>query len=142
MRHLVALVLLCTPLAVWSQVETGHLTGYVSDAETGEGLPGANVVLNGTGLGAATDIHGRYTIFDVPPGTYTALARFVGYEPLETKVKVQKGRTTRGMFALHQSDIVPFTVCGDCGGALWIQRDPFVSRVLLGADIALLPVER
>ena len=34
---------------------TGKLTGYVKDGETGDPIPGVNVVIAGTGFGAATD---------------------------------------------------------------------------------------
>ena len=50
---------------------TGKISGNVIDASTGEGLPFANVFINGTGMGAATDIDGHFTILNVPPGVYS-----------------------------------------------------------------------
>ena len=70
-----ALLLFCVPLAL-----AGSITGRVVDASTGEPLPGANVTLEGTTYGAATDPDGRFTIANVPAGEYTVIARYVGFE--------------------------------------------------------------
>lgn len=55
------------------------IQGTIKDAETGESLFGANVVLLGTNLGAATDFNGKYFIINVPIGTYNVQASVVGY---------------------------------------------------------------
>ena len=55
--------------------------GTVKDAQTGDALPGANVVLAGTSMGASTDITGKYVIHNVPAGSYTLRATYVGYKP-------------------------------------------------------------
>src|SRR5919198_263717 len=49
---------------------TGKLAGVVRDAKK-QPLPGANVILVGVPLGAASDADGRYSILNVPAGTYT-----------------------------------------------------------------------
>ncbi len=67
---------------------TGTLSGFVYDAQTGETLPGATVKLEGTNLGAATDNNGFFTIDDIPPKTYTITASFVGYQS-ETRYNVE-----------------------------------------------------
>src|SRR5690606_41729914 len=74
---LALLLLLATPLAAVAQ-NTGRLAGVVVD-DLGDPLPGANVVIEGTQLGAATDIDGNYFIIVVPVGTYSVTASFVGY---------------------------------------------------------------
>ena len=76
-----------------SAQETGSITGTVADAETGQTIPGVNVVLVGENLGSATDVDGRYTIPDVPAGTYTLSASFVGYETAEAEITVAAGET-------------------------------------------------
>ena len=58
---------------------TGKVTGKLLDTKTGEPLIGANVVLNGTSMGAATDIDGYYNILNVPPGFYDIKASMIGY---------------------------------------------------------------
>jgi len=54
------------------------ITGTITDANTGEGLIGANVLAVGTSVGAATDIDGSYTI-DVPEGATQLEISYTGY---------------------------------------------------------------
>jgi outer membrane receptor protein involved in Fe transport len=57
----------------------GKVTGVVVDATTGEPLAGAQVYLEGTGIGVLTRDNGRYFLLNVPPGTYTIVAELIGY---------------------------------------------------------------
>lgn len=57
----------------------GKITGVVKDAATGEPVVGANVVIQGTLMGAAADEKGVYFILAVPPGNYNVVASAVGY---------------------------------------------------------------
>lgn len=84
---LVALVL--GPVA---QAQTGTVAGRVTDAQTGETLPGVNVVLEGTRLGAASGPDGRFR-FEAPAGSYTLQASFIGYERFSRAVTVEAGQT-------------------------------------------------
>ncbi|RMG34879.1 MAG: carboxypeptidase-like regulatory domain-containing protein, partial [Methanobacteriota archaeon] len=80
---------------------TGKITGVVKDAETGEPLPGVNVVIQGTSLGASTDLDGSYFILNIPPGNYTVTAQMVGYATVNMEdVRVNAGRTTVLNFSL------------------------------------------
>jgi TonB-dependent receptor len=70
------------------------IRGKITDKATGEPLPGANIVIEGTAMGAATDLDGEYHISKVPPGTYTLVVTYIGYKSAESEVNVQFGRTT------------------------------------------------
>ena len=48
----------------------GKIAGTVKDAAGKDVIPGANIVIVGTSMGAATDEQGRYYILNVPPGTH------------------------------------------------------------------------
>lgn len=61
--------------------QSGKINGIVRDAQTGEALIGANVLLEGTTIGAATNLNGFYAILNVPPGSYTLRASMIGYTP-------------------------------------------------------------
>lgn len=61
---------------------TGKLSGTIKDAKTGEPLIGANVVIEGTNFGAATNVNGEYVILNIPPGKYNIKFSFIGYESL------------------------------------------------------------
>jgi hypothetical protein len=72
------LVLLLPSLAL--AADTGKIMGTVTDARTGDPLPGANVILTGTTMGAATDRGGMYIILNVPPRSYNMEVSVVGYK--------------------------------------------------------------
>ncbi|MGI9176001.1 MAG: carboxypeptidase-like regulatory domain-containing protein, partial [Rhodothermales bacterium] len=74
------LILFAAPALALAQ-NTGKLSGQVLDASSGEPLPGAAVVIEGTQLGAATDVDGNYFIIGVPVGEYDIRATFVGFSP-------------------------------------------------------------
>lgn len=85
-------------------VQTGTISGTVTDAESGEPLPGVNVMIMGTTQGAATGPQGQFTISDVEVGTYELQASFVGYEEVtRSGVEVNEGETTTVDFALQTS---------------------------------------
>lgn len=81
--------------------QTGSISGVVEDRNTGELLPGASVILVNTDLGAATGVDGQYSLEDIPVGTYTLRANFVGYRQLEQSVEVEDGADTEINFALR-----------------------------------------
>lgn len=74
---------------------TGKIRGVVKDEATGEVLIGANVRIDGTSMGAATDFDGNYTILNIPPGEYTVVVSMVGYgQKRITDVRVKIDLTT------------------------------------------------
>ena len=58
---------------------SGKISGVVTNQENGEPLIGCNVMVDGTSLGAATNLDGTYFILNVPPGVYTLRASMIGY---------------------------------------------------------------
>ncbi len=97
-------LLWCIASAVMAQTTVGKIAGKVTEAGTGAPLPGANVVITGTTMGAATDDSGSYYILNVPPGKYSVRASMMGYKPMVVvDVIVNAGRTTTVDFALAQT---------------------------------------
>lgn len=85
-------------------VTNGKISGVVTDAKTGEGLPGVNVLIVGASLGAVTDLQGRYFILNVPPGAYSIKTSFLGYVTMtKTGVQTNIDKTTELDFALSQT---------------------------------------
>lgn len=85
---------------------SGKIVGTVKDAETGQPLPGANVIIEGTMLGAASDLEGKFVIMRVPPGRYTLVANFIGYQRIYLQnVQVLTDLTTTANFALKPEAI-------------------------------------
>src|SRR4030042_1579829 len=71
----------------------GDIVGRVTDSERGTFLQGANVQIEGTNYGAAADRFGVYRILRVPPGRYTLVATFIGYERYTVEVSAGTGDT-------------------------------------------------
>lgn len=65
--------------AVFSQSNL-RLTGVVNDVETRLPLSGVNVWIENSTHGAVSDLNGRFYIENIPPGDYTVLASFIGYD--------------------------------------------------------------
>lgn len=85
---------------------TGKIAGKVVDATSREPLVGVTVLVEGTKLGASTDIEGRYAIINIPPGTYTLAVSLIGYHPTRTTlVKVSVDLTTTINFELKESSV-------------------------------------
>ncbi len=61
------------------------ITGSVTDASTGNPLPGANIVIEGTFIGAITDLEGKYSI-TIPNEEAVLVFSYVGYETQSLKV--------------------------------------------------------
>lgn len=84
---------------------TGKIAGKVTDLN-GEPLPGANVFLVNTTLGAAADVNGNYVILNVPPGTYQLKASMIGYRAVVmNNVQVSVDLTTRIDFQLKEEAV-------------------------------------
>ncbi|NIR52202.1 TonB-dependent receptor plug domain-containing protein, partial [candidate division KSB1 bacterium] len=77
----------------------GTIKGAVTD-ETGEGIPLAQVFLEGTTIGDAADNKGAYEITNVPSGTYTLRTRVIGYKSETAKVTVSEDETVTQDFTL------------------------------------------
>ncbi len=103
-------LLIATVVSVWSlhpargfaQV-VGTIVGKVTDARTGEPLPGANLVVKNTRLGSASALDGTYKIANVPAGAQTITATFIGYHAQEVRVAVAANAQVSADFALKES---------------------------------------
>ncbi len=78
---------------------SGTVKGTVYDKATKDGLPGANVVVKGTSVGAATNLDGAYMIRNVPAGRQTLVVAYVGYTSTTLVVNVpEDGTLTQDFF--------------------------------------------
>ena len=99
-RGALLLILLLVPMLTFAQ-GTGKLAGVVLDGSSGEGLPGASVIIVGTNLGVATDIDGNFSVIGVPVGTYEIQVSFVGYATqIVQGVEINPGYTRELNFEL------------------------------------------
>jgi TonB-linked SusC/RagA family outer membrane protein len=82
------------------QRQLGAVAGRVTDRSTGLGIANTAVALEGTRLFSTADDSGRFRIVNVPPGTYTLIARRIGYGRASRSVTVVADQTTSADFAL------------------------------------------
>ena len=70
--------------AVWllaaGAAQAATLSGFVTDADSGESLPLASIVLTQVQLGAASNSSGYYAVKEVPAGTYEVVISYIGYK--------------------------------------------------------------
>jgi len=62
------------------------IEGTVTDSESGEALPGVNIVLQGTTTGTSTDLEGEYSL-QVPDLEGTLVFSFIGYQTQEIPIQ-------------------------------------------------------
>ena len=60
--------------------QTGSIKGIIVDQDDEDPLIGANIVIDGTTMGAATDAEGMYLIINVPAGEHILKVTYIGYE--------------------------------------------------------------
>ncbi|MBI5808657.1 MAG: TonB-dependent receptor [Ignavibacteriales bacterium] len=120
---------------------TGKLTGKVTDKKTGEPLPFVNVVIEGTSLGAATDLDGKYTILNVSPGKYNVKFQYVGYQTVVVQnVQISIDLTTTQDAVLEETAVEMQAIVVE-GKAEKIQKDITSSQArVTSEEIKNLPV--
>ncbi len=92
--HWLLPVLLCMMMvSMVFSAESGRIAGLIEDADTGEPLVGANVYIDGTAFGAATDIDGLFIISNVPEGSYDLTFSYIGYAEVKIKVTIKADET-------------------------------------------------
>ena len=90
----VTALLIGIPMLLSAQTR-GTLQGTVTDKATGEGVPGATVIVVGTSRGAAADIDGRYKVAGIVAGTYSVQFSSGGYTTVVTEnVSITPGKAT------------------------------------------------
>jgi outer membrane receptor protein involved in Fe transport len=118
-----ALLLLFLTAVGASAQTSGKVEGTVSDRDTGQPLPGAQIIVAGTQLGNISDDNGYYFINNVPPGSQTVTASFLGYQAESGQYRILAGQTTTADFSLSTEVIV-----ADSAIVTVTEREPLVPR--------------
>ncbi|MFC2176265.1 TonB-dependent receptor domain-containing protein [Bacteroidota bacterium] len=93
--------LILLSFASWSQ--TGIVTGRISNPTNNEPIPFANVILQGTTIGASSDLDGVYEIKNVQPGLYNVEASSLGFEKkVAFEVQVFNNKPAQVNFQLEE----------------------------------------
>jgi hypothetical protein len=137
---LFAVLLLTVPLFAGT---TGKISGTVTDQETGEPIVGANVIIEGTYLGASADLEGYFSISNIPPGEYRVIFSAVGYQKIIVeKVRVNIDLTTNLDIKLSSSVIQLNQEVVVTSQRPLVQKDLTSTSVTISSEeIRMMPVE-
>jgi TonB-dependent SusC/RagA subfamily outer membrane receptor len=102
---LLLVLAIVSPFALTAQQATGTVSGRVTDASVGRGLPDVAVLVTGTRIGTLTGPNGEYTITGVPVGARTLTIRRIGYQPTTETITVVPGATATADVALRVSAV-------------------------------------
>lgn len=119
----------------------GKIKGIVTDLQSGEPLIGANVIVVGTSLGAATDVKGEYVIYNLNAGTYTLKASYIGYQTITvSNIRVNSDLTTEMSFKLPAEGISTKEINIIAQRPLIQKDNSNANRITTSEDIDALPV--
>ncbi|MBI4428861.1 MAG: carboxypeptidase-like regulatory domain-containing protein [Ignavibacteriales bacterium] len=110
-RAILTLLFLLQSFSFAQQTPRGKIFGKIVDSETGEVVMGANVVVEGTPRGAASDIEGKFVISNIDPGTYALVVSSISY----AKEKITNVRVDEGAPASVDVTLTPEAVQGEEG---------------------------
>jgi len=136
----IALVIATSPLS--AQQTTGKVEGTVSD-QAGVAIANAQVFVVGTSFGAISNDKGYYFINNVPVGTYTVRAQFIGYAPAEVRgVRVTGGNTITVDVKMQSSAVVLTGVTVTAAANPIVPRDQVASKTTVSQQLVdNLPVD-
>src|SRR3989442_15471868 len=123
-----AMALLVAASSLAAQQTSGKIEGTVTDQQGGP-IANAQVSIVGTAFGALTNDKGYYFINNVPIGTYTLRARFIGYTPAEVPgVRVYGGQTITQNVKLTPSAVAIGPVVVEAAANPIVPRDQVTSK--------------
>ena len=127
---------------VAAQQTTGKVEGTVSD-QAGVALANAQVFVAGTSFGAVTNDKGYYFINNVPVGSYTLRAQFIGYAPTEVRdVRMFGGQTITQDIKLAPSAIQVSGLTVTAASNPIVPRDQVASKSIVAGELVNnLPVD-
>ncbi|HRD37808.1 MAG TPA: carboxypeptidase-like regulatory domain-containing protein [Bacteroidia bacterium] len=102
MKRILSALTLLISITAYSQ--TGKITGKIIDAKTGETLPGATAVIEGTTKGASADFDGNFSLNNVPVGKVTLIVSYISYDTKKlTGIEVKANDVTNVNVPLETS---------------------------------------
>ena len=136
------LYVLSMPLFASAQ-NTGTIQGVVIEDISEEPIPGANVIVEELGIGAATNLDGAYIIEDVPSGNYTLVVSFIGFRRFETAVEVTSGGVVTENIELSEDRLgLDEVVVTGQGAAVETRRLSTTIEVITPREIENTPATR
>ena len=136
------LMILIVPSSLVFAGTTGKISGKIIDKETNEPVVGANVVIEGTYYGAATDLDGYFYINNVTPGKYTVIISAIGYHKVTVENVVVRIDLTTNLDAQLTSEAITLgEVVVQATQPLVTKDLTSTSAIVSSEDIQMMPVE-
>lgn len=82
-----------------------NIYGHVVDAKSGEHVPYAIIHVKGTTIATTTDMTGHFFLKNLPEGTFTIEAKYMGYTTMSKMVTTKKNTSKELNFNLSPSDL-------------------------------------
>ena len=121
---------------------TGKISGTVTDKITSESLPGTNIYLEQTSYGTASDVNGRFTIINIPPGKYTLKVDMIGYKSVRLEaVNISVNRTLSLDIEMDQTVLEGEVVTVEVARVAQKKDQTGTIKNISGDEINALPVE-
>ncbi|MGE5400878.1 MAG: TonB-dependent receptor [Ignavibacteriales bacterium] len=135
------LLFLCLLPALVFAGTKGKIKGKVTDLQSGEPLIGANVVVEGTSLGGASDVNGGFQVQNLEAGVYNLRCSFIGYQTVNiSNVRINADLTTEINFQLPAEGISVGTITIVAPKPLVNKDNTNAVRVTTSEDISAIPV--
>ena len=106
LKKLIFLSFVISFMSLSSFAQTGAIKGFVFDKEDGEPCMFANVYIQGTSYGAATDVNGYFSIPKIPDGDYTLVITYVSYDSIAYGFSLNNGKISSKTFYMQKSAFV------------------------------------
>ncbi len=141
---ILAAVATTTGVSALSAQSTGKIQGYIRDAATQQPIANATVIIPGTSYSATSDARGYYFIENVPAGTVSVRATYVGYKPHELAgLRVQGGQTMLEDFMLESSPITLNELVVTAAKNPLVPYDMVTTKQSITGDmVGKLPIDR
>ena len=95
--------------SICSFSQTGKITGKIIDAKTGETLPGATAVIEGTTKGASADFDGNFSLNNIPAGKVNIIFSYISYDSKKfTAIEIKPDDVTNINVQLEPSSSTTF----------------------------------
>jgi len=106
-RIIIAIVFTLNIMFIHAQKTTdANITGHVLDKKTQEHLAHVTIGIKGTNIGTISDATGHYRLNNIPIGTFTIIASYMGYESQEIEINIEKGKTIEVNFELEEMSLL------------------------------------
>lgn len=139
-KYMTAIMLFCFMAAAMAQAPYS-VTGMVTDKATGRPLPGANIMVKHTVLGAAANLRGEFRIVGLNAGQFTLVIHMMGYKSAERPFTLAPGKTPSLHIAMEVQAVQgPAVVITASKRQQPLETTPVSVDEVRGADIAVRSV--